>query len=318
MLRAALIFSFLFLFVSCGTKTSTDKISSSQWELFGYLPYNAESVLYINFDNLKKSDYSVGNLFSAKDSSASWISKFEEQTGINLNNDVSEIIVAAAEDGQNILLVRFKNDYKKVRDYFNKSPDFLRGKSGGKETYALRQNPFSQMYFTQNSILLISNGKSLFGLLLTDRGKRLKENDKFISIIRNIKNKQNVWIAENNGTIAADLFKHFAGKDSKILSPKILSKINNLSLSADFSNGIQVESALGCRSAGDAYLLKSAVDGAVAMKIISNKNENLGRIFNKMNIKREGQLIRFQVALTEEELNDLRSITKFNNQVNKF
>ncbi len=318
MLRTALIFSFLFLFISCGTKTSTDKISSSQWELFGYLPYNTESILYINFDNLKKSDYSMGKLFNTKDSSSSWISKFEGQTGIKVDKDVSEIVIGTAEDGQNIFLVRFKNGYKRVRDYFNISPDFIRDKSESKETYTLRQNPFSQMYFPGDSILLMSNGKALFRMLLMDKGKRLKENGNFISIIRNIKYKSNVWIAENNGTIAADLFNHLAGKDSKILSPKILSSINNLSLSADFTKGIQVESALGCRTAGDAYLLKSAVDGAVAMKIISNKNENLGRIFNKMDVKREGELIRFQVALTEDELNDLSSLTKFNNQVNKF
>lgn len=318
MIRTAFIFPVLFLFVSCGTKTSTDKISSSQWELFGFLPYNTESVLYINFDNLKKSDYSFEKIFSTKDSSGSWINKFEEQSGVDLNKDISEIIIASAEDGQNVFLIRFKDDFRKVRDYFNKSPVFLRNKIGGKETYILKQNPSSQMYFPKSSILLMASGKTLFQDLLSNKGKRLKDNTKIISIVGNIKSKQNIWLAEDNGSLAADLFKRFAGKNSNVLSPKILSAVKNISLSADFSEGIKVESALGCRSAGDAYLLTSAVEGAKTMKIISRKDEKLGEIFNKMDIKREGELIRFRVALTEQELNDLKSLTKYTNQVNKF
>lgn len=317
---AAFIFPSLLLFASCGTKTTTEQITSSQWKLFNYLPYNTESIIYLNLDNLQKSDYSLDKIVTGvkSDSSNSWLSKFEENTGVGLNNGIAEIIIGTAEDEQNVFLVRFDDKYKKVKDYFNKSPDFIKNKTGDKETFILKQNPSSHFYFPENSILLLTKGKSLFESLTMDYGKRLKDNDKFISIIRNIESKNYIWIASDQGTFATEMFKRFAGKDSKVLSPRVLSSINNLSLCADFSNGIQIESVLGCSSAGDAYLLTSAVEGAVAMKIISRKDEQLGKIFDKMNIKREGDLIRFNVALTENELNDLRSLTKYNNQVNKF
>jgi hypothetical protein len=164
----------------------------------------------------------------------------------------------------------------------------------------------------------MSNGKTLFQYLISNKGKRLKDNGKFISVVKNIKSKKNIWLAEDNGTFAADLFNRLTGRDAKVLLPKILSAVKNISLSADFSEGINLESALGCRSAGDAYLLTSAIEGAKTMKIISRKDEKLGEIFNKMDIKREGEVIRCRVALTEKELNDLKSLTKYTNQVNKF
>lgn len=320
MYRSAIIFSLLFLFVSCGTKTTTEKILPSQWEDFGYLPYNTESLIYLNPDNLKKLNYPIEKFVGRvqEDSSNSWISKFEEETGIGLNKGVEEIIIAVAEDGQNVFLVRFDDNHKKVRDYFNKSPVFSKNEMGDKEIFTLKQNPSAQMYFPNKSILLFSKGKSLFRSLITDKGKRLKDNDNFMSIIKNIKSKHNVWIASDKGTVVAELFNQLAGKNSKLLSPKILSSINNFSLSTEFSGDIQVESVMDCSSPGNAYLLASAVEGAVTMKIISRKDERLGRIFNKMDIKREGELIRFHVELTEKDLNDLKSLTKNNNQVNKY
>ncbi|HSD62564.1 MAG TPA: hypothetical protein VLB50_02165, partial [Ignavibacteriaceae bacterium] len=237
MFRVAIIFPLLFLLASCGTKTTTEKILPSQWEDFGYLPYDTESLIYLNPDNLKKSDYPFEKFAEVvqEDSSNSWISKFEEETGISLNKGVEEIFIAVAENGQNVFLVRFDENYKKVRAYFNKSPVFSKNEIGDKEIFTLKQNPSAQMYFPNKSVLLFSKGKSLFQSLITDKGKRLKDNDKFISIIKNIKSKHNVWMASDKGAVVAELFNQFAGKDSKLLSPEILSSINNFSLSAEFS-----------------------------------------------------------------------------------
>ena len=125
-------------------------------------------------------------------------------------------------------------------------------------------------------------------------------------------------MATDKGAFAAGLFDRIAGKDSRLLSPEVLSSISNLTVSASFNDGVQLESALGCNTAGNAYLLTSAVEGAIALNILSKKNYKLGKIFNKMDVDREGNLIRFHISLSENELNDLQKLTDGTNPVNKF
>ncbi len=123
-------------------------------------------------------------------------------------------------------------------------------------------------------------------------------------------------MATDKGAFAAGIFDRIAGKNSKLLSPEILSSIDNFSVSAEFNNAANVESALGCSSAGNAYLLAAAVEGAIAMNILSQKNYKLGKIFDKMDVKREGRLIRFHLNLSEKELGDIQQLTKLEKPVN--
>ncbi len=320
MTRLAFIFSILLLFASCGTKTSTDKITSSQWKLFNYLPYNTEYIFYTNLSELKDSKFGIENFIPvvSKDTSNSWIKKFEEETGVGLRKGIEEILIANTIDNKSVFLVRFNENYNRVKNYFYKNPSFIKNEIENRETFSLKENPTTQIYFPEASVLLLTNEKSFLDSIILGKGKRLKENNNFISIIRNIKNKSIAWMATDKGAFAAGLFDRVAGKDSKLLSPEILSSIDNMSVSATFSNGVQIESSLGCSSAGDAYLLASAVQGAIAMNILSEKNVKLGKIFSKMDVKREVNLIRFHIELTKKELNDLKLLTKYTNQVNKF
>lgn len=320
MTRFAFIFSLLILFASCGTKTATDKITSSQWELFGFLPYNTGYLFYANLDELRNTKFGIENFLPAisKDTSNVWVKKFEEETKVNLKKGINEILIAHTNDDKSIFIVLFADSYNRVKDFFNKSPGFIKNEINKKETFSLKENPSAQIYFPEHDILLLTNDSSFQKSLIMNEGKKLSENGHFISIINNIKNKNHIWMATDKGAYAAGIFDRIAGKDSKLLSPEILSSISNFTLSAGFSEGVQIESALGCTSAGNAYLLASAVEGAIAMNILSEKDIKLGKIFGKLDVKREGKLIRFNINLTKKELDDLKLFKKYNNQVNKF
>ncbi len=142
------------------------------------------------------------------------------------------------------------------------------------------------------------------------KGAKLRSNKNFISIVKNIKEKNSIWMATDKGAFAAGIFDRLVGKDSKLLSPEILSSINNFTISAEFGGRTDIESVLGCSSAGNAYLLASAVEGAIAMNILSRKNYRLGKLFDKMDVDREGDLIRFHLTLSDDELNDIQQLTK--------
>lgn len=320
MIRLTFIFPFLLLLISCGTKTPPYRITTLQWELFSYLPYNTEYLFYSNLNELRNSRIGLENSVPdiSKNTSGSWLNKFEEETGVGINSGISEIIIAGTDDNKRILLFRVENNYDRVKNYLNRSPGFIKNEIENRETYSPKENPAAQIYLPENSILLITSEKSYIESLFQNYSKRLNENENFISIIRNIDSKSHTWMAADDGTLASELFSRLSGKDSKLLSPKILSSVNNVTLSADFSDGIQVESVLGCSTPGNAYLIASAVEGAKAMNILSDKNVKLGKIFHKMDIKREGKLIRLHLPLTENELKELKLISMNNNQVIKF
>jgi hypothetical protein len=310
----------LFLLISaCSSKTETESVSSSQWKMFYYLPYNTEYLLYTNFQELRKTKFGSEEFITSisNDTSDNWINKFEKETGVGLKKGISEIIIANTSDDASIILIKF-SDNNQVKNYFDESSEFIKDKINGKEIYFLKEKPSTIIYFPEKFTLIVSNKKSQVKSIILNEGKRLKENTSFLSVVKNIKNKNSIWMATDKGAFAAGLFDRIAGKDSRLLSPEVLSSISNLTVSASFNDGVQLESALGCNTAGNAYLLTSAVEGAIALNILSKKNYKLGKIFNKMDVDREGNLIRFHISLSENDLNDLQKLTDGTNPVNKF
>lgn len=316
MMRLAVILSLLFICTSCGTKTKTDNITPSQWQLFSYLPEDTEYIFYADIHELMKTRYGEENLMSSlpKDPGRDWINEFEEATGTGLKNGIDEIIIANTRDDNGILIARFGKNYDKVRKYFNESRDFQ--KSVNDKIYSLSRKPETKVFFAGKNILIVSGKEDYINSIIFNKGNRLKANGNFISIIKNIQEKNSLWMATDKGAFAAGIFDRIAGKDSKLLSPEVLSSIDNFSVSAEFSKGAEVEAALGCSSAGNAYLLAAAVEGAIAMNILSQKNYKLGKIFDKMDVNREGRLIRFHLNLSEKELGDIQQLTKLEKPVN--
>jgi len=314
MFRLAIILSLLMLFASCGTKTKTDNITQSQWELFSYLPKNTEYLLYADLDAVRKTKAGEENLATSlpEEPGGGWLRKFENATGTGLKKGISEITIAKTTDDNAIVVVKVEKNYGKVRRYFEDSPEFQKKNDS---TYTIKEMPSTIVYFPGNNIVIVSNRGDYLESFFGDSSNRLKANSEMVSIIKNIKEKNSIWMATDKGAFAAGIFDRIAGKDSKLLSPEILSSIDNFSVSAEFDDGTQIESAMGCSSAGNAYLIAAAVEGAIAMNILSHKNYRLGKIFDKMDVNREGKLIRFHLNLSGKDIDDIKQLTKPDNQV---
>ncbi len=314
MFRLAIILSLLMLFASCGTKTKTDNITQSQWELFSYLPKNTEYLLYADLDAVRKTKAGEENLATSlpEEPGGGWLRKFENATGTGLKKGISEITIAKTTDDNAIVVVKVEKNYGRVRRYFEDSSEFQKKTDS---TYSLKEMPSTIIYFPGNNIVIVSNREDYLESFFGDSSNRLKANSEMVSIIKNIKEKNSIWMATDKGAFAAGIFDRIAGKDSKLLSPEILSSIDNFSVSAEFDDGAQIESAMGCSSAGNAYLIAAAVEGAIAMNILSHKNYRLGKIFDKMDVNREGKLIRFHLNLSGKDIDDIKQLTKLDNQV---
>ncbi len=310
MVRYLVILPLLFLSASCGTKTETDSITSAQWELFGYLPFKTEYLFYADLNEVRKAKNGGENILSSlpQKPSGAWLRKFEKETGTGIEKGIKEIVIANSRQDEAIILVRFENNYDRVKRYFDKSPDF--SSTDKPDVFSIKDKPSVRVYFPGRNIMVVSNKEDYADSLKNTEGTTLKENKNFISIINNIKEKQSLWMATDKGAFAAGIFDRLAGKDSKLLSPEILSSIDNFTISAKFNGGTEIESVLGCSSAGNAYLLSSAVESAIAMNIVSSKNYTLGKLLDKMDVNREGNLIRFRLNVSEGELNDIQQLTK--------
>ncbi len=313
MYRYLVILPLFFLCAACGTKTKTDSITSSQWELFDYLPFNTEYLLYADLSEIRKAKNGEENFISSlpQKPSGAWLKKFEEETGTGIKKGIKEVVIANTREDEAILVVRFEKNYERVKRYFDKSPDFQNTDAPG--VFTIRDKPSVRVYFPGENMMIVSNGNGYTDLLKGVESKTLKTNENFISIINNIKEKNGLWMATDKGAFAAGIFDRLAGKDSKFLSPEILSSIDNFTISAEYNGGTEIESVLGCSSAGNAYLLASAVNGAIAMNVLSQKNYRLGKLFEKMDVNREGKLIRFHLNLSDDELNDIQQLTKLEN-----
>ena len=310
MFRYLVILPLLFLTAACGIKTETDRITSSQWELFGYLPFNTEYLFYANLNEISKTKNGANNFFSSlpQKPSGTWLNKFENETGTGIKKGIREMIIANTRSDEAILLVKFDRNYDRVKRYFNGSQDFK--STDNPDEYTIISKPEARVYLPGRNILIVSNDEDFIDSLRYGKGAKLRSNKNFISIVKNIKEKNSIWMATDKGAFAAGIFDRLVGKDSKLLSPEILSSINNFTISAEFGGGTDIESVLGCSSAGNAYLLASAVEGAIAMNILSRKNYRLGKLFDKMDVDREGDLIRFHLTLSDDELNDIQQLTK--------
>jgi hypothetical protein len=320
MVKVSSIFPLIFILVSCGNRTTTDRISDTQWKLFNYLPYNTEYLLYANLYAINKTGFAIEHFIPQfeNDSSKGWINKFEHETGINLNDGISEIVISNTTTDQSVILISFNKNYELIKKYFKENIDFEKNIYNEEEIYTLKGKSNTGVYLPGTNLVIVANKASYLDSLITGNFKGISSNENFISIIKNITNKENVWMATDKGAFAAGLFDRLAGKDSKLLSPEILSSIDNMTVSAEFNDGADIETVLGCSTTGNAYLLSVAVEGAIAMNILSEKNPKLGKIFNKMDVNREGNLIRFKINLSNSNLNDIKLLTKGKTQAQKF
>lgn len=309
MIRLLLILPLLFIFNSCGTPTKTDNLTASQMELFSYLPENTDYLFYADLDAINGSKSGAETLESLLPDNADpgWITKFEKATGTGINKGIKEIAFVKTKNENSILLARFDGNYNRVKKYFRESPDF-QGTSV-KSIFSLRKKPGTKLYFPGENLLVASSRGEYIDSLAAGRIIRLISNKDFLNITKSIQKNHTIWMATDKGSLAGGIFNYVAGKDSKLLSPQILSSINSFSVSAQINNGTEVESVLECSNAGNAYLLAAAVEGAVAMNILSKKSYKLSKIFDKMDVNREGKLIRFRLDLEKKEFDELIQLT---------
>lgn len=303
----SLVVVLLFL-MGCGGGEKGGSLTTKQWQILSYLPQDTDFLLYMNLDELRKTqfweDYFKTSL--EKNSGSNWLTDFEVKTGVGLNEGVAGVYTATTWEGNNLFVIQFSEAARGVLDYFNNVNLFTPGMVNDKKFYELRTGSMSKFYFIDDSTLIVINNASYLLTLFEDNRKSLKDNQTFVNLIRSVQNTGQYFLVTDKGTFAAALFESLLGHNKELPVKEIIASISSIQLSAEFDDGVSIESVWDFNNSKNAYLLSTAIKSALAIGIFRQKDAMLGSIVEDMTISRYDKKIKFTLDLEKEKLNKIR------------
>lgn len=302
----------LLMLQSCSEEIKVDTLSDSQSSALDILPANTQFLLYSNFKELRKTDF-WENLLSESfknDQQNNWLQEFEKETGYGFNKGVSEVFTSTTWGGINTFIISFDNHSGKLRDYFRNKKNFRTILIKGTEIFQPVENPSSFFYFKNDTLLIIINDVEYLNDLLAEKHKPLSSNSNFIGIVNNIRYKNHYWMATDKGSYAAILLEQIGGKNNIPQVRDLVKNINEITLSAHFGSGVDIESNWGCSDTKSAYLLSTALRSALALELFSDIDIALSKVLENTRIRRDERVVKISLALDEKAITKLRSLSK--------
>jgi hypothetical protein len=302
-------------FAGCEKQIEVSPISASQWNVFRYLPENTQLLMFIGFENLRQTnhwqqfiDTTLGSNPAGK-----WLDDFESETGAGIRQGIAEVYTASTWDGNSTTVVLFTKNFRAVSAYFENPLRFNAKEFDGHKIFNMRGKSSSNFCLIDQSILLIANNEEYLLSVLRGEGNSFKNNDRFISIIQQIQFKDHYWIATDNGSYAALLIEKLLSTKKELPAKEILGSIQDISISADFADGVNISSIWKCKDSKNAYLLSAAIRSAIALDLLAGHDKILHSLFDKMEIVRKSDKINFEISLNKKDIEDLQSLAKNRN-----
>ncbi|QQS37595.1 MAG: hypothetical protein IPM56_06475 [Ignavibacteriales bacterium] len=301
----------LVLVWGCGGEEKRDALTAKQWQIISYLPVDTEFLLYMNLDELRRTEFWEQYFKTSiqKAPGNNWLSEFEVQTGIGIKKGIAGIYVATTWDDNNVFVVQFSGNIQPVKEYFNNAGYFKPGQVNDKKFYELKSGSQSKFYFVDDSTLVVMNSSAYLMSLLEQKRQSLRENTKFVRLIQNIQNKRHYFLVTDKGSFAAALFGPILGHNKDLPVKEIIGSITSIHLSAEFDDGVSIESVWEFNNSKNAYLLATAIKSAIAVGIFAQKDVTLGKIVEDMTISRYDTKIKFTLELEKDKLNEIRHST---------
>ncbi|GAB4299970.1 MAG: hypothetical protein Kow0098_26930 [Ignavibacteriaceae bacterium] len=310
MKRFTLIIFLAILTSGCEERVIPDPVTDFQKEMLSYLPADTDFLIYINLDNLRSSK--IWDKFFRESVAAysrqEWLMDFETRTGVGLRTGVSDLFMASGWNQNNSFAIRFTTNFARIAEYFQTS--FDRAGDPGKRIYKLKDDSPARFYFPNDSLLLIFKNHEVLDGLISGTAHNLADDPDFIKIVEAVTVKDQYWIATDQSSYASAFFNAlFPGEEDK---QKLLTLINNISLSADISDGAIIYSTWDCKTDEHASKFSTLVRSAIALNLIGKREPGLAGILDKIDISRYGKEVFISISLTENDISRLRDVFKDN------
>ena len=299
-------------FGGCKKNEAIQPLTSSQKEAFNYLPAESRFVMYVNLNELRKTEFWGGYFKSPileNKLDNKWFYKFESKTGIGLNDGISQVFFSSGRDF-NIAVIVFNKNFKKVRNYFEDKDNFIKESFGDKTVYKAKEKLTIQFYFVNDSTLLTANNFNNIESVLSGKSSLIKNKDLLSGLINSIKYKRQYWIATDEGMAAVNYIKNFIDFNDKIPVKHILKSVKGITLSIQLNGEVNIESCWNCNDSRNAYLLSTAIKGALALDLLSDGNYSISRILQKTEVERTNSQINLQLELKGDDITALKDFAK--------
>ncbi|MEJ2616069.1 MAG: hypothetical protein P8Z35_14010 [Ignavibacteriaceae bacterium] len=279
-----LILLALFLIGGCEKNEIIEPLTNTQKEALNYLPRESKFVVFLNLEELKKTDF--------------WDNYFKTSL-----------------PGNKIDRQRFRKFEKEtgIGDNFENYSGFIKENINNKSVYTLKGKFPLQFYFVNDSMLITAGNLNYIKTVINKTNNSLNNNKSFIRAIKNIRNKKQYWIATDNGEYALNYIRKFFNFGQKIPVNNVLKSIESVTFSVKFDNRLDIESKLDCNDSKNAYLLSAAIKGALAMDLLSGGDYSFGRILQKTYIKRLNRQVNLQLELNGNDINIIKDFAKQKN-----
>ena len=308
-----LLLSVLFFLGGCEKKEFIEPLTNTQKTAFGYLPYESGFVMFLNLDELRKTDfwesYFKSSLFE-NNSDDHWLRKLENESGVGLNNGISQIFISSGTDANDAAMIILDENSRNIKNNFDNNKDFIKKNIADKSIYELKGKFPLKFYFANDTMLLVAKDLNYIKSVINKKNNSLNNNKIFIGTIKSIKNKKQYWIASDKGEYIVDYITKFFNFEKRIPVNNILKSIKSVSLSAKFEDGLDLESKLNCSNSKNAYLLSTVIKGALAMDLLSGGDYSFGKILQKTDVERQNSQINIQLELGKDEIITLKDFAK--------
>lgn len=319
MTRLGILFiAVMFFITGCGksTKKTTPELNEHQKKVLSYLPENTQFVMYMNLNDLRDTPFWQDYFTSVlqKNPGSSWLDNFENETGAGVNDGLVEFITTGSWSGNEATVLTFDKNLNRIKKYFADKKKFVQIEFEGKKLYKSKENKKTKYIFADDSTLIVFSNESYLSNLT---GKTsIKNNKSLYPIIKSIENKQQYWIATDDGVYASAILEQLVAVYKKLPGKNLIKNIKSVTLAANFNEGVKIESGWGCVDSKSAYLLSAAIKGALAMDLLSGKDEALNKVLQKMIVDHNQQNINFEINLNKNDLSEIKSFAK-KNQLDK-
>jgi hypothetical protein len=337
---------FSFLFFSCNSKTSIEKLPLSVKSNFAMLQQSPQFVMYLNFKSMRATNFWKDNvsdsILSAENTFGSLLNTFKTATGATITDGLDEMYYSNSWLGENAIVLKGVFDKNKVTTFLDNDTQFVKTRQpNGNTVYTTKSNNVN-FFFKDNYTLCASNYlnriDSMYNANDTAVSGLLLNND-MMNAVNGIIYKENLFMVTNEKTFIRGIFANFIesklSKNSNEQNPfdtteakpdslsatenlmmnNIYKKINSIGFSAKMRDDLNFVVQFSCIDSKSAEYLDKLFSGLISLSKLSSasKKEQLPsateKILNSIDIKTYENQLEINIKINKDNINEFRKNT---------
>lgn len=333
---------------SCNVKPESQPLPISVSSTLGLLQENPQFVMYLNFKNMRRSDFWKKNvsdsLLNAEKTFGSLLNTFKTATGASISDGLDELYYSNSWFGENAIVIKGVLDQNKLAEYLEKDTVFTLAKNAdGIKVYQMTDNGL-YFYFRDNNTICASNYLKQLDVMLaakdTSRSGILL-NEKVYSSIQNIMYKEDMWMISSERIFIRGIFQNFlqstagtkieesdstqtsdsvsvndsASVKENLTIENLYKRFSSISFSAKMSNQLEMLVQCECINEESSKYLRNILNGVISVAKLSsagNKKSNSMKILDDLKLNRYDNSVFIELNVNENNIRELRNANLLN------